>query len=100
MNYAEYRLGSARETRGWYDSESFVLGEVVAEHRMSLVTQIIRLLLKMIPNQRTGSALHEDPAPCGDLLKDFEEPSPEEALAQLLQTAPEPSSRTTHHASH
>ena len=35
-----------------------MLGETVTRHRLSLVTQIIRLLLTMIPQQR-GRILHE-----------------------------------------
>ena len=57
--FYEYALGSARESRGWYYSGRHVLGEPVAEHRMQLLVQIIRLLLTMIPEQR-GSFLHED----------------------------------------
>ena len=50
--FYEYALGSARETRDWYYMARFVLGEKVAMHRIDLATQIIRLLLTMIPNQR------------------------------------------------
>jgi four helix bundle protein len=50
--FYEYGLGSAREGRDWYYKGRFVLGEVVTDHRMALLTQIIRLLLRMIPQQR------------------------------------------------
>ena len=53
--FYEYSLGSARESRGWYYRGRHVLGEKVAGHRMSLLTEIIRLLLTMIPDQRNGS---------------------------------------------
>src|SRR5437899_8325326 len=60
--FYEYALGSARESRGWYYNGRHVLGEKVAEHRLSLHTQIIRLLLTMVPEQR-GSLLHEESPP-------------------------------------
>jgi len=58
----EYALGSAREARHWYFKGRHVLGDIVAVHRMRLLTQIIRLLLTMIPNER-GFVLREDAAP-------------------------------------
>jgi len=57
--FYEYSLGSARESRGWYYRGRHVLGEKVAGHRMSLLTEIIRLLLTMIPDQRNGSVREE-----------------------------------------
>jgi len=60
--FYEYALGSAREARGWYFNGRHVLTEAVASHRMSLLTQIIRLLLAMVPDQR-GAFLHEEAAP-------------------------------------
>jgi four helix bundle protein len=57
--FYEYALGSARESRDWYYKARHVLGEKVMQHRLSLLlTQIIRLLLTMIPHQR-GQFLHE-----------------------------------------
>ena len=50
--FYEYTLGSAREGRDWYYKGRFVLGDVVADHRIALLTQIIRSLLKMVPQQR------------------------------------------------
>ena len=50
--FYEYSLGSAREARDWYYNGRFVLGDVIANHRIALLTQIIRLLLKMVPQQR------------------------------------------------
>lgn len=59
-HFYEYALGSARESRGWYFKGRHVLGLEVAQHRMSLLTQIIRLLLTMVPDQRRGEwTLHE-----------------------------------------
>src|SRR5690242_4423314 len=60
--FYEYGLGSARESRGWYYDGRHVLGEGVTEHRICLLTQIIRLLLTMIPDQR-GSLRREDSPP-------------------------------------
>jgi four helix bundle protein len=57
--FYEYALGSARESRGWYYKGRHVLGEEVASHRMNLLTQIIRLLLTMVPDQR-GDFLREE----------------------------------------
>ena len=56
--FYEYALGSARESRDWYYKGRHVLGEIVTQHRLSLLTQIIRLLLAMIPQQR-GRILRE-----------------------------------------
>ena len=60
--FYEYGLGSAREGRGWYFKGRHVLGQEVTDHRMRLLTQIIRLLLTMVPDQR-GQMLREDPPP-------------------------------------
>ena len=57
--FYEYALGSARESRGWYYAGRHVLSEEIGRHRLGLLTQIIRLLLKMIPQQRSYT-LHED----------------------------------------
>ena len=56
--FYEYALGSAREARDWYYKGRHVLGEEIATHRIHLITQIIRLLLTMVPEQR-GRALRE-----------------------------------------
>ena len=57
--FYEYSLGSARESRGWFYRSRHILGEPVADHRMELTTQIIRLLIKMVPDQR-GYKIKED----------------------------------------
>ncbi len=51
--FYEYALGSARETRDWYYKARHVLGEVATAPRLDLLTQIIRLLLVMVPDQRS-----------------------------------------------
>jgi len=51
--FYEYSLGSARETRGWFYRARHILGEEVAAHRLGLTTEIIKLLLTMVPDQRS-----------------------------------------------
>ena len=60
--FYEYALGSARESRDWYYKAHHLLNENVIQHRMSFTTQIIRLLLKMIPQQRKSKGIREDSA--------------------------------------
>ncbi len=57
--FYEYALGSARESRDWYYKGRHVLGHAVTTHRIGLLTQITRLLLTMIPEQR-GRVLKEE----------------------------------------
>jgi four helix bundle protein len=59
--FYEYALGSAREARGWYYQGLHVLSETVTTHRIKLLTQIIRLLLTIIPAER-GYKLKEERA--------------------------------------
>jgi len=59
--FYEYSLGSAREAPGWYYQGRHVLGEAVATHRIRLLTEIIRLLLTMIPSER-GYKVADEPA--------------------------------------
>lgn len=57
--YYEYALGSARESRDWYYKGRHVLGDDVMKDRIDLLTQVIRLLMVMIQNQR-GKMLKEE----------------------------------------
>lgn len=57
--FYEYALGSAREARGWYYRGRHILTQEVAYRRMNMLTQMIRLLLKMLRDQR-GYAVHEE----------------------------------------
>jgi four helix bundle protein len=87
--FYDYALGSARESRGWYYKGRHVLGEPVVKHRLQLVTQIVRLLLKMVPDQRTaGSFLREDSPEYritrGDIVLEIDAP------VELLQSVPLP----------
>jgi four helix bundle protein len=60
--FYEYALGSARESRDWYYKGRYVLGESVVGHRLNMLTDIIRLLLTMVPQQR-GRVLREESPP-------------------------------------
>ncbi|MCS7265353.1 MAG: four helix bundle protein [Armatimonadetes bacterium] len=51
--FYEYALGSARESRDWYFKVRHVLGNGIVNDRINLLTEIIRLLLTMIPQQRS-----------------------------------------------
>jgi four helix bundle protein len=57
--FYEYSLGSAREARVWYYQARHLLSEAVVEHRLRLLTDIVRLLLTMIPAER-GYKLTEE----------------------------------------
>ena len=61
VRFYEYALGSARESRDWYFVARHVLGDKVTSHRISLQSEIIRLLLTMIPEQRTLSFREDEP---------------------------------------
>lgn len=55
--FLEYSLGSAREARDWYFKSHHTLKEDVIKHRIGLLTQIIKMLSILTPNQRQkGSA--------------------------------------------
>jgi four helix bundle protein len=57
--FYEYALGSARESRGWYYRGRHVLGEAGFAHRSTLLTEIIKMLLKIVPEER-GMRIEED----------------------------------------
>jgi four helix bundle protein len=59
--FYEYSLGSARESRDWYYKARHSLTDVIISHRIQLITQVIRLLLTTIPQQR-GHTVHEESA--------------------------------------
>lgn len=58
--FYEYSLGSARESRGWFYRARHVLGEEVASHRLGLSTEVIKLLLTMVPDQRKSYQVCEE----------------------------------------
>ncbi|MBM3890710.1 MAG: four helix bundle protein [Verrucomicrobia bacterium] len=82
--FYEYALGSAREARDWYFKGRHILGSAVFDHRLQLLTEIIRLLLSIIPEQRT-TTLREEQAPYGHALSE-----PTTALEHLLANVPLP----------
>jgi four helix bundle protein len=58
--FYEYALGSARESRDWYYKARHILGESVTQHRSGLLTEVIRLLITMVPQQRQGGTIREE----------------------------------------
>ena len=89
--FYEYALGSARESRGWCYKGRHILGETVTTHRIQLLTQIVRLLLTMIPDQRY-SALKEDSVPyrTSNEADNFLPSSNPAELPHLLENIPLP----------
>ncbi len=61
--YYAYALGSLRESRDWYFKARPVLTERVSDHRIELVTSVIRLVLTMLGNERRTRRRLDDPAP-------------------------------------
>jgi four helix bundle protein len=57
--FYEYALGSAREARDWYFKARHALNEEAVQHRLNLLSQIIRQLLRMVPKYR-GNAIQEE----------------------------------------
>ena|SRR5438067_1264241 len=88
--FYEYALGSARESRGWYFDARHILTEAVANHRIHLLTEVIRLLLTMLPDQR-GVQLKEDPIEySAPGLINSRDASTSYAMDELLEKAPLP----------
>lgn len=79
--FYEYSLGSARESRDWCFKGRHVLDAAAVEHRQQLLTEIIRLLLSIIPQERTHN-LREEQA---EYLV-----TSEAVLESLLENAPLP----------
>jgi four helix bundle protein len=50
--FYEYALGSARESRDWYYKGRHLLEARVSQHRLELLTELIRILLITVPQQR------------------------------------------------
>jgi four helix bundle protein len=89
--FYEYALGSARESRTWYFDGRHVLAEIVSEHRIRLQTQIIKLLLAMLPTTR-GYSLHEGELSDALAMVDDSQPFSSADLEPLLNTVPMPES--------
>jgi four helix bundle protein len=60
--FSEYALGSAREGRDRYVKGRHVLGGKIVQERVEMLTEIIRLLLTMIPDQRTQPIRDQGPS--------------------------------------
>jgi len=58
--FYEYSLGSSRESRDWYFKGRYILGETIVQHRLQLLSEIIRLLLTMVPQQRRNLLREEN----------------------------------------
>ena len=56
-HFYEYGLGSSREARDWYFKGRHVLGGDLAGDRIQRLSEVVRLLLTMIPDQRQASPL-------------------------------------------
>ncbi|MDH7486133.1 MAG: four helix bundle protein [Anaerolineae bacterium] len=89
--FYEYSLGSARESRDWYYKGRHILGEAVVQHRLQLLTEVVRLLLTMVPQQR-GRILREDSIPyeTGPDNSQQDAATPWEKLDDLLRDIPLP----------
>ena len=79
--FLEYSLGSARETRDWYYKSRHTLKEEVVKHRINLLTQIIKILSVLTPNQRQkgirdDQAIYEISSQPSDINLDLEIPFP------------------------
>jgi four helix bundle protein len=61
--YLEYALGPARESRDWYFKSRHLLDENDFRHRLGILSQIIRLLVTMIPQQRASGTIREPALP-------------------------------------
>ncbi|HET7091487.1 MAG TPA: four helix bundle protein [Anaerolineae bacterium] len=89
--FYEYALGSARESRDWYFEGRHILGEIVVQHRLQLLAEILRLLLTMVPQQR-GRSLREENIPYRIEADNdgWDTSINEEVLNALLQNVPLP----------
>ena len=84
--FYEYALGSARESRDWYYKSRHILPEQVIQHRLRLLTEIIRLLLTMVPQQR-HHVLREPGIPY-QTAQNSAQSEPHEVSPDLLQNVP------------
>lgn len=57
--FYEYALGSARESRGWYYRGRHILSEAVSDHRIEMLTEIVKMLLAIVPHERAEGVCEE-----------------------------------------
>ena len=91
--FYEYSLGSARESRDWFYKGRHILGKEVTKHRLALITQIIRLLLTMVPQQRGRTLREENASYTIEMNTDHlapNKPVDRQRLNSLLQNIPLP----------
>ncbi len=84
--FYEYALGSAREARTWYYEGRHGLKEAVLAHRLHLLTQIVRLLLSIIPEERETTGIVQLCESSAPYLYSTTDPDAE--LSELLSEVP------------
>ena len=90
-HFYEYALGSARESRDWYYKARHILKPEVTAHRLEFLTQIVRLLLTMVPQQRARVLREEAVEYSVDLTLAASQAIPDpDRLATLLRDVPLP----------
>jgi four helix bundle protein len=55
VRFYEYALGSARESRDWYQKARRTLGPATTRHRLKVLTSVVRLLTHAIPYERAAT---------------------------------------------
>ena len=55
VRFYEYALGSARESRDWYQKARHVLGPTVVRHRLKVLTSVVRLITASLPVERAAT---------------------------------------------
>ena len=59
IQFYEYALGAARQSRDWYYKTRLVIGDNVIDHRIMLITEIIQRVQILIPQER-GHKIQRD----------------------------------------
>ena len=59
VRFYEYALGSARESRHWYYTGRHMLPDRVVEPRLSLLAEVSRMLLAIVPQERDRNLAEE-----------------------------------------
>lgn len=86
--FYEYALGSAREARTWYYEGRHGLKKTVLAHRLHLLTQIVRLLLSIIPEEREATGIVQLRE--GSVPYLYSTADPDAELSALLSEVPMP----------